>query len=204
MPSPSLCSFSHKLWGSNLLDHLTLSVPLGLEGTSKCYLVQQPCNEQEYQPIHQVLRAHSARCSDGWCSLKLWMAVYTVVSRNDFPSNPPVRKCSILNGDVHEELGLGSIITSEGPNCFQAFLIFPSNLGHNAAEVWKSAEFCKRLNHTNFSVQPFHLWRKAMSKTQHHYNVCISKINLFTCKTDTLTSNQPIEIISYNVGTWFA
>lgn len=127
-------------------------------------------------------------------------SLYTVVSRNHFPSNSPVRKCSTLNGGVQEELGAGWY----HHNYFQAFLIFPSNLGHNDAQVWKSAEFCKRLNHTNFSVQPFHLWRKAMSKTQRHYDVCISKINLFTCKTDTLKSKQPIQIISYNVGTWFA
>lgn len=186
--------------GSKLLDLLTLWVSLELEGTSQCYLVQHPCNEQEHQPFQQVLRAHSAWCSDGWCSLKLSTAVYTVVSRNHFPSNSPVRKCSTLNGGVQEELGAGWY----HHNYFQAFLIFPSNLGHNDAQVWKSAEFCKRLNHTNFNVQPFHLWRKAMSKTQRHYDVCISKINLFTCKTGTLKSNQPIQIISYNVGTWFA
>lgn len=123
-----------------------------------------------------------------------------------------LQKVLFYKGEVHEELGLETtrLISSiygvllEGSTSFSGF----SNLAQQSQMPILPRyrnQGTVQLNDTYFNIQPFSPWWKAMNKKpQHHYYLSLPKINLFTCKTDALKTNQPIEIISYRVGMWFA
>lgn len=87
---------------------------------------------------------------------------------------------------------------------FQACPILPSNPRCPFCPSTKSKGLYIWMTPISASSPSVSDGKQLIKKPQHHYYLYFPKINLFTCKTDALKTNQPIEIISYSAGMWFA